>query len=80
MWIETQSGALINPKSAMVIRIMNKCGGGYVVAALMKDETITFAEYSEKSKAQADLEKFKNKLRRNGEKIFKFGEMKDEKI
>lgn len=44
-----------------------------MVAALIKDETITFAEYSEKSKAKADLDKFKNKLRRNGEKIFKFG-------
>lgn len=72
MWIETQEGELINPESAVVIKIMKKCGGGYVVAALIKDETSTCAEYLDKSKAQADMEKFKNKLRRNGEKIFKF--------
>ena len=78
MWIETQSGDLINPESAIVIKIMRKCGGGYVVAAMMRDEQITFAEYTEKNHAQKDMEEFKNKLRRNGEKIFKFkGDVED---
>ena len=70
MWIETQNGDLINSKFIKRLYIHRQ----FLMIEFADGGTVTIAEYSDESKMKKALEEFKTKLRRCGEKIFKFKE------
>lgn len=76
MWIETQEGELINLDTGTQVIIRepkNENRGWWIILnhSEMGASRIC-AEYASEGKAREVFESFKNKLRRNGEKIFKF--------
>lgn len=73
MWIETQDGDLVN--SAYVKRLW-LCHKSLMVE-FADGGLVKIAEYNDENEMEKAVEEFKTKLRRCGEKIFKFKESEE---
>ena len=80
-WIETQDGELLNivTGASLVISPPKNDNRGWwiVLNHNVAGASRICAEYAKESDAMKVFEDFKNKLRRSGEKIFKFKEEAD---
>ncbi len=73
MWIETQDGELVN--SAYIKRLFTH--KKILMIEFANGGTVTIAEYHDETEKKKAVEEFKTKLRRCGEKIFKFKESEE---
>lgn len=75
MWGETQDGVIvINLETGYCVRFTKLEGGKYAVIFDIKERLYVLGKYKSEEKAREMLDAFKQKLRRSGEKIFKFKE------
>lgn len=73
MWIETQDGDLVNAEYVKRLYVHRQ----FLMIEFADGGTVTIAEYSDETKMKKAVEEFKTKLRRCGEKIFKFKESEE---
>ena len=73
MWIETQDCKLINLDNGVEIKkIASAIQDEHLIIWIQGRNSEICGEYANESDAAKAFDDFKNKLRRNGEKIFKF--------
>ena len=76
MWIETQEGELINLDTGALMAIKEAKIENHGYWLMLNHQAMGInrlcGEYAEKEQAEKVFEELKNKLRRNGEKIFRF--------
>ena len=80
MWVEMQSGDLINLDNGVEVALTPPSFHKRKWAVILNRKNIArcLAEYGEEKTARAVMESFKEKIRRTGGKIFKFKEEAEE--
>lgn len=76
MWIETQDGDLVNADYIKRVYVQKQ----FLMLVFADGGTVTIAEYSDETKMKKAVEEFKTKLRRCGEKFFKFKESEENDV